>query len=115
MGKRIVVINPNSTEDVTVEMDKAFNPFRALTDTSIVSITNPKGPPGIECQEHADRVAIQLIDLIRDNEAVEALVPTCIDLLSNTELKEKISNNIKQFAKPNAAMEIAQSILSSIE
>lgn len=78
MSKRIVVINPNSTEDVTVEMDKAFDPLRALTDTSIVSITNPNGPPGIECQEHADRVAIQVIDLIREKEAsADAFVIAC--------------------------------------
>ncbi|MEJ6694666.1 MAG: undecaprenyldiphospho-muramoylpentapeptide beta-N-acetylglucosaminyltransferase [Chitinophagales bacterium] len=70
-------------------------------------------------EDHQTKNVMALVEkeaaiLIRDNEAVEALVPACIDLLSNTELKEKISNNIKQFAKPNAAKEIAQSILSSI-
>ncbi len=71
-------------------------------------------------EDHQTKNVMALVEkdaaiLIRDNEAVEALVPTCIDLLNNTELKEKISNNIKQFAKPNAAKDIAQSILSSIE
>jgi len=71
-------------------------------------------------EDHQTKNVMALVEkdaaiLIRDNEAVQALVPTCIDLLNNTELKEKISNNIKQFAKPNAAKDIAQSILSSIE
>ena len=54
------MINPNSTEEVTNAMDAAFDPLRDLTGPLITSITNLNGPPGIESQEHADTVAIQV-------------------------------------------------------
>lgn len=52
--------------------------------------------------------------LIKDNEANERLVPQCLALLDDKALQDKISTNIKQFAKPHAATEIAETILKSI-
>ena len=78
MKKHILVINPNSTEEVTNAMDVAFDPLRDLTGPSITSITNPYGPPGIESQEHADTVAIQVLDIVKEKETIaDAYVIAC--------------------------------------
>jgi len=45
--------------------------------------------------------------LVKDDEAEEKLVPTIIDLLNNKTLQNTLSQNFKQFAKPNAAKDIA--------
>ena len=78
MKKHILVINPNSTVEVTNAMDAAFDPLRDLTGPSITSITNPYGPPGIESQEHADTVAIQVLDIVKEKETLaDAFVIAC--------------------------------------
>ena len=78
MKKQILVINPNSTEEVTNAMDTAFDPLRDLTGPSITSITNLNGPPGIESQEHADTVAIQVLDIVKEQETLaDAFVIAC--------------------------------------
>ena len=78
MKKHILVINPNSTVEVTNAMDAAFDPLRDLTGPSITSITNPYGPPGIESQEHADTVAIQVLDIVKEKEtSADAFVIAC--------------------------------------
>lgn len=72
------MINPNSTVEVTNAMDAAFDPLRDLTGPSITSITNPYGPPGIESQEHADIVAIQVLDIVKEKETLaDAFVIAC--------------------------------------
>jgi len=45
--------------------------------------------------------------LIRDKDANQELVPTALNLLQDENQKQRLSNNIKQFAKPNAANHIA--------
>ena len=78
MEKHILVINPNSTEEVTNAMDAAFDPLRGLIGPSITSITNPDGPPGIETQEHADAVAMQVLDIVKEKETfADAFVIAC--------------------------------------
>lgn len=76
--KPIVVINPNSTEVVTEAMDRALDPLRLAGGPEIVSVTNPNGPPGIECQAHVDDVSADVRTLVRahDSEA-SAFVVAC--------------------------------------
>lgn len=57
-------------------------------------------------------VAKEAAVLVKDIEANELLGPKAIALLANKKEQEKLSENIKLFAKPNAANEIAQTILS---
>jgi UDP-N-acetylglucosamine--N-acetylmuramyl-(pentapeptide) pyrophosphoryl-undecaprenol N-acetylglucosamine transferase len=52
--------------------------------------------------------------LIKDINANEQLVPNAIALLEDKNQQEKLSRNIKLFAKPNAANEIAQTILGQL-
>ena len=93
MEKRIIVINPNSTQEVTNAMDKAFDPMRLAGGTVIQSITNPIGPSGIECQQDADLVATQIIDIIKDyNSCADAFVIACFSdpgIFSAREVTEK--------------------------
>ncbi|NQW10790.1 MAG: aspartate/glutamate racemase family protein [Alphaproteobacteria bacterium] len=76
--KPIVVINPNSTEAVTEAMDRALDPLRLAGGPGIVSVTNPNGPPGIECQGHVDDVSADVRALVRAHDAeASAFVIAC--------------------------------------
>ena len=93
MGKKIIVINPNSTQEVTNAMDKAFDPMRIVGAPAIQSITNLKGPSGIECQQDADLVAMQIVDIIQEYDScADAFVIACFSdpgLFSAREVTEK--------------------------
>ncbi|MCB9257227.1 MAG: UDP-N-acetylglucosamine--N-acetylmuramyl-(pentapeptide) pyrophosphoryl-undecaprenol N-acetylglucosamine transferase, partial [Chitinophagales bacterium] len=52
--------------------------------------------------------------LVKDTEANDNLVPKALELLANEKQQELLSKQIKLFAKPNAAKEIAQVVLNSI-
>lgn len=78
MADRIVVINPNSTEAVTAAMDRALDPLRIAGGPEIVSVTNPDGPPGIECQAHVDDVSADIRAIIRaHDDTAAAFVIAC--------------------------------------
>ena len=54
MGERIVVINPNSSRDVTDGIDAALDALRLDGGPEIDCLTLAEGPPGIESQRHVD-------------------------------------------------------------
>ena len=72
MSGSIIVINPNSTVAVTEAMDKALDPLRLPGGPKIESLTNPDGPPGIECQAHVDDVSLHIRNIIRARDAEAA-------------------------------------------
>src|SRR5271169_1473099 len=74
----IVVINPNSTEAVTVAIDAAMAPLRLKGGPDIVCQTLREGPPGIESQHDADSVIEPLCRAVaaQDNVA-SAFVIAC--------------------------------------
>jgi allantoin racemase len=92
-GQRIVVINPNSTQAVTDGIDEAVEPLRFADGPRIDCITLAEGPPGIECQRHADGVVGPLCDLItREDNSADAFVIACFSdpgLLSARETTTK--------------------------
>lgn len=49
--------------------------------------------------------------LIKDNEANERLIPTLIYVLNDENQQEKLKNNIKAFARPDAAKDIARRVM----
>ena len=63
MGERIVVINPNSSEDVTEGIDAALDGLRLVGGPEIDCLTLADGPPGIESQRHVDGVIVPLCRL----------------------------------------------------
>ena len=78
MSERIVVINPNSSVDVTAGIDAAMAPLRFADGPSIDCLTLAEGPPGIECQRHVDGVIGPLCDLIeREGNSADAFVVAC--------------------------------------
>ena len=70
--KPIVVINPNSTEAVTVGIDRSIAPLRMPSGPPIECITLKEGPPGIESQETSDSVIMPLCRLIRSRDGKRA-------------------------------------------
>ena len=71
-------------------------------------------------EDHQTKNVMALVNknaavLIKDSEAKENLVPQAIALLKDIKQQNTLSNNIKQFAKPNAAQQIATSIINSIK
>ena len=68
MADRILVINPNSTEECTRGIDEACEPLRMPGGPSIDCVTLREGPPGIECQQHVDGVVAPMLRVIRKKE-----------------------------------------------
>jgi Asp/Glu/hydantoin racemase len=75
---RILVINPNSTEAVTVGIDKAMEPLRMPGGPAIECVTLKEGPPGIDTQAHVESVVAPITAVVksRDNDC-SAFVIAC--------------------------------------
>jgi allantoin racemase len=78
MNQRIIVINPNSTQAVTDDMDSALDALRRPDGPAFECMTLAEGPPGIESQRLADQVIMPLCRLVEshDNRA-DAFVIAC--------------------------------------
>ena len=74
----IVVVNPNSSRDVTAGIDRALEPLRRPGGPTIRCLTLAEGPPGIETDAHVRAVIAPLVALVRrlDGEAA-AFVDAC--------------------------------------
>lgn len=78
MSGAIYVINPNSTERVTRELDAALAPLRMAGGPAIECVTMAKGPPGIQSQRDADGLVPDLLALAASLEdAARAFVVAC--------------------------------------
>lgn len=71
-------------------------------------------------EDHQTKNAQALVDegaalMLSDSEAVEKLADTAIELLANQEAQNKLSQNIKKLAKPDATKEIVDIILNLIQ
>jgi len=64
----IVVINPNSTEEVTRGIGAALEGLRFPGGPAIECLTLREGPPGIESQAQSDAVVAPLLALIASRE-----------------------------------------------
>ena len=63
MSDTIYVINPNSTERVTREIDIAVAPLRMAGGPAIECLTLADGPPGIQSQRDVDGLIPALLKL----------------------------------------------------
>jgi allantoin racemase len=74
----IVVVNPNSSRDVTAGIDRALESLRRPGGPEIRCLTLAEGPPGIETEDHVHAVIAPLVALVRrlDGEA-DAFVDAC--------------------------------------
>jgi allantoin racemase len=75
--KRIRVVNPNSNEVVTRNLDAALEPLRFENGPEIVCSTLAEGPFGVESQADADSVVMPLLRLIEADNSSDAFVIAC--------------------------------------
>ena len=78
MTDRIIVINPNSSQDCTAGIDQALDPLRLDGGPEIECLTLAEGPPGVESQCDVDNVIAPMRKLVAatDNRA-SAFVIAC--------------------------------------
>ncbi len=77
MGATILVINPNSNEDVTRAIDAALDPLRTPKAPKIRCITIAEGPRGVESQADADMAAPLVVRAIKTEPEADAYVIAC--------------------------------------
>jgi len=78
MGKRILVINPNSNVSMTAAMDRSLDRMRYAGGPEITCVTLADGPLGIETQRQADEVTVPLCAFIdREKDKYDAFVIGC--------------------------------------
>lgn len=53
--------------------------------------------------------------MVKDNEAMELLIPKTLELIKDENLKTSLTKNIKALARPNAALDIAHEIMEMIQ
>jgi Asp/Glu/hydantoin racemase len=73
---RILVINPNSNEEVTRGLDEALAPLRFAGGPEIICTTLAEGPIGIQTQEDVERATLPLRKLVGSRDA-DAFVIAC--------------------------------------
>lgn len=73
---RILVLNPNSSVDVTQSMDAALDLVRTPGGPEVICATLQEGPPGIETQEHVESVVLPIARYFEANPA-DAYVIGC--------------------------------------
>ena len=77
-ARRILVINPNSTAEVTRAMDAALDGLRFAGGPAVDCVTLAEGPPGIESQAESDGVVGPLCRLIEGAaDTADAFVIAC--------------------------------------
>ena len=74
---RILVINPNSNDDVTKGFSEMLDPLRLPGGPDIECITLSEGPFGIETQEHVESVTLPLRRTVVERGDVDAFVIAC--------------------------------------
>lgn len=74
----ILVINPNSNNDVTLGIDGALEPLRQLAHVNIDVVGLSNTPHGIQSQQDVDSVAIPVAELVRESSIdYDAFVIAC--------------------------------------
>jgi allantoin racemase len=74
--KRILVLNPNSSADITQSMSEALDGLRQSGGPEILCQTLAEGPPGIESQLHVESVVLPTLRHFKANPA-DAYVIGC--------------------------------------
>jgi allantoin racemase len=74
--KEFLIINPNSSDVVTRAMDACLDSLRTHTSHRFTCQTNPKGPPGIETDDHVSAVIPDVAAAIGQTDA-DAYVVGC--------------------------------------
>lgn len=101
--------------------DAAIARAGALTvsELCLVGIPTILVPSPNVAEDHQTKNAMALVEkdaaiLLKDSDAQAQMIPKALELLDNESLRQKLSANIKQLAKPNASEEIADEVLKLI-
>ncbi len=74
---RIRVVNPNSNDNVTQNLNAALDPLRFENGPEIVCSTLAEGPFGIETQADVEKVVLPLAAFVAADNASDAFVIAC--------------------------------------
>ena len=74
---QILVINPNSNQDVTKGMAKELQSFNFSGGPEIFCEDIPQGPFGIESQADVESVKLPLRDIVSERKDIDAFVIAC--------------------------------------
>ena len=74
---QILVINPNSNQDVTKGMAKELESFNFSGGPAIVCEYLPQGPFGIESQADVESVKLPLRNIVSERKDIDAFVIAC--------------------------------------
>ena len=78
MTDRILVINPNSSTEVTRHISLALEGYRFPGGPEIDCVTIAEGPPGIEMQVHVEQVVLPMCRLVdAERPRTDAFVIAC--------------------------------------
>jgi len=77
MSGQLLVINPNSSTEVTEAIDRAMAPLRAASGVGIKVVRLEDGPPGIETQQDVESVVPLIVRRIRDTNDAGGYVIAC--------------------------------------
>ena len=94
MTERILIINPNSTQEITDHMSAALEAFRFPGGPQLVCETLRSGPPGIETQAHVDAATANLIEWFEqapERKRADAVVIGCFSDPGVVALRERLT------------------------
>jgi Asp/Glu/hydantoin racemase len=109
MGQRILVINPNSSERVTRDIDAAVEGLRFENGPAIDCATLAEGPPGIENQVQVDSVVLPLLKLAeRESNRTSAYVIACFSDPGLHSLRERLEQPVLGIAESGFAVALTR-------
>lgn len=73
---RILVVNPNSSQPITRELDESLHQIRSLTNVTIDTTSIAACPAGIETQADIEFAGLRFAELVRDSD-YDAYVTAC--------------------------------------
>lgn len=100
---RILVVNPNSSEEMTRSIDRGLDLIRPHTPFDIVCETLAEGPPGIETQAHIEGVVQPMVALMRRSRA-DAYVVACFSDPGLALAREALSGPVLGIAESSMLM-----------
>jgi allantoin racemase len=95
MAQRILVINPNSNDKVTRDIDAAVDCLRFRDGPAIECATLAEGPPGIENQVQVDSVVLPLLRLAEHQSSrTSAFIIACFSDPGLYSLRERMEQPV---------------------
>ena len=109
MGQRILVINPNSSERVTRDIDAAVECLRFKRGPAIDCATLAEGPQGIENQVQVDSVVLPLLKLAeQESHRTSAYVIACFSDPGLYSLRERLAQPVLGIAESGIAVALTR-------